>query len=117
MVAPFRLDDKVTIERRTIGKDPDYGTDIEGSEAWVPVASRIWANVQDVLPIRAESTQNGLRIGVQQSRLRIKINSAITATMRVTLHNKGGRVMQIISGPAMLNDREHSEFLLEGYSS
>jgi head-tail adaptor len=114
MVAPFRLDDKVTIERKTVARDPDYGTEVE---AWAPVATRIWANVQDLLPSRAESTDNGLRIGVQRSRLRIKNSAAITATMRVTLHNKGDRVMQIIAGPAMLDDREHTEFALEGYST
>lgn len=114
MVAPFRLDDKVTIERKTVARDPDYGTDVE---TWKPVAVRIWANVQDMLPSRAESTANGLRIGVQQSRLRIKNTTAITATMRAILHSKGDRVMQIIAGPAMLDDRDHTEYMLEGYST
>lgn len=113
----FRCDEKVTIERQTVAIDPNYGTPISGGEGWEPVATRIWANVQDVLPSRAESTKNGLRIGVQRSRLRIRNNSVITATMRVTLHSKGDRVMQIIAGPALLDDRVHTEFFLESYSS
>lgn len=115
MAAAFRLDEKVTIERKAVAHDPEYGTEIE---AWVPVASNIWANVQDVLLVRsAESTNNGLRIGAQRTRLRIRNNAAVAATMRITLHNKGNRLMQIIGGPAMLDDRVHTEFLLEGYSS
>jgi head-tail adaptor len=115
MAAAFRLDDKVTIERKTVARDPDYGTEVE---SWAPVATRIWANVQDVLLSRtAESTTNGLRVGAQRTRLRIRNNASVTATMRVTLHNKDNRVMQIIGGPAMLDDRVHTEFLLEGYSS
>jgi hypothetical protein len=113
MAIPFKCDEKVTIERKTSAVDPDYGTPIE---SWAVVADRIWANVQDVLPSRAESTQNGLRIGVQQSRLRIRGFSAL-AEDRVTCHGKGDRVMQIIAGPALLDDRVHTEFMLESYSS
>ncbi len=115
MVAPFKLDAKVTIERKTTARDPDYGTEIE---AWEVVAPRIWANVQDVTPARAESTVEGLRIATQQTRLIIRNMAAITAEMRVTLHGQHGeRVMQIVVGPVLLDDRLHTMFRLEGYSS
>ena len=110
---PFRLDEQATIERRTVGRDPDYGTEIE---SWEPVAAKVWCNAQDALPSRAESTSNGLRTATKQTRLRIQINDAITPDMRVTLHGKGDRIMQIIAGPALLDDRRHMEFMLEGYS-
>jgi head-tail adaptor len=116
MTAPFRLDEQVTIEQRTVEKDPDYGTDIEGSEAWLPVAVAVWANAQDQLPSRGESTSNGLITAVTRTRLRIQNDSRITTAMRVTLHGKGDRLMQIIAGPALLDDRRHVEFMLEGYS-
>ncbi len=35
--------------------------------------------------------------------------------MRAVLHNRGDLVMQIIAGPAMLDDRVHYEFELEAY--
>lgn len=115
MATPFKCDEKVTVERRAVASDPDYGTE---TVTWVPVATRIWANVQDVLPkLSAESTANGLRIGVLHSRLRIRVNNAIDQTMRVKLHSKGDRVMQIIAGPAFLDDRAHMEFMLENTSS
>jgi len=115
VTAPFRLDEQVTIEQRTVEKDPDYGTDIEGSEAWLPVAVEVWANVQDQLPSRGESTSNGLTTAATRTRLRIQSDARITTAMRVTLHGKGNRLMQIIAGPALLDDRRHVEFMLEGF--
>lgn len=117
MAAPFRLNEKVTIERKTTQRDPDYGTEIPGSEGWEPVASRIWANVQDVLPSRSEKTANGLQVGTQPARVRVRKHHQVTMAMRVTLHNRGDRVMQIVAGPALLDDRMHIEFMAEGYTS
>jgi len=113
MMKPFSKNEQVTVERRTTARDPDYGTEVE---AWEVVANRVWANTQDVLPSRGESTANGLATAVTRTRLRININKKITSDMRVTLHGKGGRLMQIIAGPALLDDKRHMEFMLEGYS-
>jgi head-tail adaptor len=114
MAAPFKLDTKVTIERKTAAVDPDYGTPVE---AWEPVATRIWANVQDVLPSKSmEAATNGLQVGRQQSRLRVRANHAVSLDMRVILHGRGDKVMQIIAGPALLDDRMHQEFMIEAYS-
>lgn len=115
MAAPFRLDHKVSIEKKTTAVDPDYGTPIE---AWETVASRIWANLQDVLPSRSmEATTNGLQVGRQQTRLRIRSSHPVTLDMRVILHGRGDKAMQIIAGPALLDDRMHNEFMLEAYTS
>lgn len=116
MTAPFRKDDQVTIERRTVARDPDYGTEIPGPGGWEVVAERIWANVQDQLPSRGESTANGLTTAITRTRLRIDIDPRITTAMRVTLHGRGDRVMQIVAGPAELDDRRNAEWMLEGYS-
>lgn len=111
MAAPFKCDEKVTVESPpTI----DPATGLLGT-AWTLVASRYWANAQDVLPSRAESTENGLRTAKMLTRLRMPGASAFTAAMRVTLHGHGDRVMQIISGPVLLDDRIHYEYLLESY--
>ena len=113
MQVPFKCDEKVTIEHNIGGVDPSYGTPIE---AWVPLLTRYWANLQDELPSRAESTENGLRIGVQRTRLRLPGAGAVTMKMRVVLHGRGDRLMQIIAGPALMNDRVHYEFQLEAYA-
>lgn len=104
--------EKATFERKAVARDPVYKTE---TEVWEIVADRWWVEIQDVLPSRAETTENGLRSAVQQARLRVRNSSLLTADLRVTLHGRGDRVMQIISGPALLNDRIHSEFMLEGY--
>lgn len=109
---PFQLNDKVTIERRVLARDPEYGTEVE---SWEPIAARIWANVQDVLPSRAEQTNNGLRTGNQQARLRIRKRD-VQLTDRVRLHSRGDKIMQVISGPALLDNRMFIEVMLEGYS-
>ena len=114
MAAPFRKDDQVTIEQRTVARDPEYGSEIE---AWVVVADRICANVQDALPSRGESVTNGLVTAMTRTRLRIDIDDRITTAMRVTLHGRGDRVMQIVAGPALLDDRRNMELMLEGYKN
>ncbi len=116
MAAPVRLDEQVTIEKRTVQRDPDYGTEIEGSGGWTPVAENVWANCQDVLPSRGESTANGLQTAATRTRLRIQTDWGITSAMRVTLHGKNDRRMQIVTEAALLDDRRHMEFMLEGYS-
>jgi head-tail adaptor len=113
MAIPFKCDELVTIESPP-AIDPATG---ELGATWTIVAANYWANAQDVLPSRSESVEHGLRIGVLRTRLRMRVDDAITATMRVTLHNKGDRVMQIIAGPSLLDDREHMEFMLEAYSN
>lgn len=114
MAAPFSCDEQVSIERRVVAKDLLYGTEIED---WEVVHDHFWANVQDILPSRGEATGNGLTVGIRRSRLRIRDASGTTTAMRVKLHDRGDRVMQIIAGPALLDDRVHVEFMLEGYTS
>lgn len=116
MAVAYRKDEQVTIERRTAARDPDYGTEVPGSGGWEIVADHIWANVQDELPSRGEATANGVATSVTRTRLRIEIDTRITTAMRVTLNSRGGRVMQIIAGPAELDNRRDNEFMLEGYS-
>lgn len=114
MATPFKCDEKVTIEHDIGGVDEVYGTAVE---SWVPLLLRYWANVQDELPSRAETTDNGLRQGVQRARLRMQGAAGVTLKMRAVLHSRGDQVMQIIAGPAMLDDRVHHEFKLEAYSN
>jgi hypothetical protein len=114
MAAPFTCDDQVSIEHRVTTKDPVYGTAIE---EWVPLHAYFWANVQDLLPSRAEATDNGLTVGVTRTRLRIRDAFGVDMAMRVVLHSRGARVMQIIAGPAHLDDGVHDEYMLEGYTN
>lgn len=109
-----RLNERATIQRRAVGRDPDYGTQVE---AWVTVADRIWCEAQDVLPSRAEKVESGRQVATSQTRFRIRRQIAIGPEMRVILHGKGDRVMQVIAGPAQMDDKTHVECMLEGYGN
>ncbi|WP_332848711.1 head-tail adaptor protein [Massilia sp. S19_KUP03_FR1] len=115
MAAPFTCDDQVSIEYLTGTKHPIYGTDT--GKTWVPLHSYFWANVQDVLPSRAEATGNGLAIGTRRARLRIRDAAGTVMTMRVRLHSRGDEVMQIVAGPARVEGTDYDEFAIESYSS
>lgn len=112
MAAPFKCDEKVSIEHDIGGRHPEFNTQIEN---WVVLLDRYWANVQDELPSRAEGVENGLRTSTQKSRLRMQSAGAVTGKMRAVLHSRGDKIMQIVAGPAMLDDRVHYEFRLEAY--
>lgn len=113
MAAPFRKDEQVTIEQRA-GTHPDTGRPLD---SWAVVADHVWANVQDILPSRSEETSGGLRLAKRQTRLRIDSGIDALPDMRVTLHGRGDRVMRVATEPALMDDRRHSEIMLEAYSS
>lgn len=112
MAAPFTCEEQVSIEKLTTTKDPRYGTPVQ---TWLTLHDHFWANVQDVLPSRAEATANGLTVGVTRTRLRIRGADGVDMAMRVKLHSRGDKVMQIIAGPARLDGNEFDEYFLESY--
>lgn len=108
-----KLNKRVTIEAKTVSKDPDYGTEVV---TWTPLAS-MWAEVQDELPSKSEAVKQGIRLATQRARVRTRYRSGITSDMRVVIHGLPDRVMQIVGGPAELGRREGLEMMVESYSS
>lgn len=108
-----QMDKKITVEAKTVTQDPDYGTEVV---TWVPVAARIWANVQDELPSKSERVTQGIRVATRPARIRIRYRSGITSDMRVIVHGQSERIMQIVGGPAELGRREWLEMVCEEYS-
>jgi SPP1 family predicted phage head-tail adaptor len=82
-----------------------------GSGTWAKVAD-VWASIQDVLPSRSERLADGMNSAAHPARVRIRYRTDITSNMRFVL---GDRVMQIVSGPAELGNREGLEFMVEDY--
>lgn len=119
-----KLDTQITIERKTVTQDSVYGTDLI---AWVPlfltdddppVPGRIWAEVEDALPSRAESVALGLPVAKNQTRIRFRFRDDIDESMRVIVHRDTDVTMQIVGGPAMVGGRkELTEIVCERYSS
>ncbi|TCD04273.1 head-tail adaptor protein [Erythrobacteraceae bacterium CFH 75059] len=84
-----------------------------GSASWQLVAS-VRAQVQDMLPSRGEKLADGLSIATRPARVRIRYRNDIDASMRVVM---GDRVMQIVSAPAEIGNRDGLEFMAEDYST
>jgi SPP1 family predicted phage head-tail adaptor len=109
-----KLDRRITIQRKTVVQDASYGTE---SVTWTTFAARIAAQVQDILPSRAETMHQDLRIASRPARVRIRYLAGITADMRVVVHDAADRTLQIIAGPAELGRRDGIELMCQEYTS
>ena len=70
-----QYDRRIRIEQNSSAVDPQYGTAVPG---WVAVAE-VWAQVQDVLPSRAESQSDSVRLASRPSRIRVRWNVSLAA--------------------------------------
>ncbi|GFE73453.1 head-tail adaptor protein [Novosphingobium sp. TCA1] len=109
----------ITFEARETTKDPNYGTAVE--ENWVK-ASDAWAEVQDVLPSRAEGLTDDISITRHPARVRIDQMDGVglTSAMRIRIPADAmwpERVLRIISGPAFVRKTREFEFVAEELSS
>jgi len=105
-----RLDTRIRIERKVVTPDPLYGTE---TVAWLEFAT-VWAEVQDVLPSRAERLADSIVIANRPARIRMRHLAGIAPDMRVII---GTRTLQIVSGPAEIGRREGTELIVEQHSS
>jgi head-tail adaptor len=103
------LRDEITIERAVTSS----GFDGAGSGGWEPVDT-VWAQVRDMLPSRSERLSGGINVAARPARVRMRHRTDITPSMRFVM---GSRIMQIVSGPAVLGSREGLEFMVEDYST
>ena len=105
-----KLSVRIRIERKTIIRDPQYGTEVVN---WAEFGC-VWAEVKDILPSRAERMAEQIQIARRPARIRIRYLAGITPDMRVII---AGRIHQIIAGPSMLGRREAVELMVEEHSS
>lgn len=101
-----RLDSRVTIQRRIETLDPDYGS---SEVAWSDLAT-VWAEVQDMIPSRAERIAEGVAIARRPCRVRMRWRGDLDSTMRLVVD---GRQLRIVAGPAELGRREGLELVCE----
>lgn len=108
-----QLDRRITIERPGM-IEGEYGPQPGG---WVSVAARVPAQVQDALPSRSETVQDGLAVATRPARLRMRYLHGVTSAMRVTLHGDTDVIYQIVGGPAEIGRRQWLEMTIEQYST
>jgi head-tail adaptor len=107
-----KLNRRVRIERPV----PDTSLDGAGSGTWALV-KEVWAEVQDQLPSRGERMSDGINIAARPARVRMRYRDDVSSEMRLVQLRKGvpERILQIISGPAVLGNRDGLEMLAEDY--
>lgn len=101
-----KLNRRVTILRRIEVQDTTYGGFVA---TWSTLAT-VWAEVQDMLPSRAERMAEGVEIARRPCRVRMRYRSDVTSAMRLRID---GREYRIVGGPAELGQREGIEFVAE----
>jgi head-tail adaptor len=107
LIDPSELDKLIRIEAPVAGK----GFTDAGSGTWMPVA-KVWASIKDSLPSRGERLADGINVAARPARVRMFYRNDLDASMRFVF---GGRVMQIIAGPAEIGVQEGLEFMVEEY--
>lgn len=109
---------EVVFERRAVSRDPVYGTTVEG--AWTPVAT-VMAEVQDLLPSRAEGVEDGIVQRRGPCRVRLYYREDLNSSMRLRVKGRGpdeaDRLLKITGGPAELGYRRRIEFTAEELST
>ncbi|CDO37144.1 phage head closure protein [Novosphingobium sp. KN65.2] len=107
--AAGRRDTLITFQSRTGSQDSATGA---YTYSWADLASNPteWAEVQDMLPSRAERIADSVSIQRRPCRVRTLYRSDITSDMRITFE---GRALQIVAGPAELGRRDGLEMLCE----
>ena len=101
-----KLDTEIVILRRTVAQEDVYGT---SDETWFD-HDTVWADVQDMLPSRAERIGEGINIARRPCRIRLRWRDDITADMRIRI---GSRELRIVTMPAELGRREGIELVAE----
>lgn len=105
-----RLNTLVTILINAPVQDAAYGTETNN---WVRLRDT-YAEVQDMIPSRAERVMEGVNLSNRPTRVRMDFCTDVTSAMRLRI---GGRMLQIVGGPAELGFHEGIEILAEEVST
>lgn len=110
----WRLDQRITIERRDVARGDDYGEEIV---TWTPLAS-CWAAVEDqITPTKGgdELVTADMRLLASRTRITLRYLAGVTTDMRVQWPARS-RTFQITS-MAELGRRLGLELTCEAYSA
>lgn len=102
----------VRIEKKTVTNDANFGSPVI---AWV-THLEAWASITDIINKQQESTNNDLRLLKRPCIVQMYYNYTITSDMRVVILDRNDRMLQIVSSPAEVGDRELIQFFAEEYS-
>ena len=106
------LDRQILIEAPMQSQD-EYGSAINTWSTYF----RGSASALDVLAGSREATNQDIRLTNRPVKIRMRYVPDITVNMRVTLLDRGNRLLQIVTPPAELGRKEGLEFICEEYSA
>lgn len=94
----INTDRLLTIQQRVQAQDATYGA---ATYTWTTFASA-WAERVDALPSRSEAVRQGLAVGRQQVRYRMRYIEGLDSSMQVL---EAGVLYRIVGGPAQIGGR------------
>ena len=106
IIDPGKFKDEVEILQRVSIQEETFGTN---ETAW-PTIATVWAEVQDFLPSRSERVAEGINLARRPARIRMRYGVDLGSEMRLRVR---GKLMQIVSGPAVLGDQQYLEIIAE----
>jgi SPP1 family predicted phage head-tail adaptor len=108
------LKNHVRIEKLDPGSiDSDYGG---ATETWV-IHKTAKANVVDITTRQQEETKSDLRQLKHPCRVTMRYDDTIKSDMRVVVLDRGNRILNIVTQPTELGNRDGIEFMAEEYSA
>lgn len=75
------------------------------------------ASILDSLVGRAEIERQGLVIAANQAVIQVRYRTDITSAVRIQEKGNGDTVYNVISGPAVIGNKDGLQFIVEKYSS
>lgn len=107
-----KLNRYIRIEKKHVQHDPDYGSE----EVTWKTYRETFASIQDVTGRMQESTVSDLRLLKRPCKIQMRYDPHIDATMRIVMIDRNNRVLQIVTAPAEIGNRDMIEFMAEEYS-
>lgn len=108
-----RLKHRIDLLARVAVRNEEHGTD---DWNWVEQETDIPAEVQDMLPSRAERIAEGIDVARRPCRIRVRYRTDVAIGMRLRIAGRTGEY-RIVSQPAELGWREALEFTAEQLST
>lgn len=103
------------MQYKSVTQDASYGTE---TVVWNDLKT-VSCEFVDMLPSKSEAVINGaIDVATIRTRVRMRYRNDIDTTMRLkTKISSITHYYQLISGPSIINQGRHMEFIAERYSS
>lgn len=106
-----KLNRYIRIEQKHVQHESDYGAE----EITWKTYRESFASIEDVLGRNQESTVNDLRLLKRPCKVTMRYDPNIDATMRIIMLDRDNRILQIVTKPAEVGNKDAIQFMAEDY--